>query len=95
MNHGTLIIYSSPNGETDWTPMKAIDVPAWIRDNPELLARLVDGEACCDNDQTPAVWYVAQRVLTEDEQSILRAAIEKRMRRKGKRLARAEMPVLH
>lgn len=77
MTRGTLIILSSPNGETDWTPVKPADVPAWIKDDPDVLGRLVEnGEACCDNDQTPAVWYMAQRILTEAEQNTLRSAIK-------------------
>lgn len=92
--HGTLIIYSSPNSETDWTPVKPADVPSWIKDDPEVLGRLVEnGEAACDNGQSPAVWYAAQRVLTETEQNTLRAAIEKRMRRNRLRLVKSGITV--
>lgn len=92
MTRGMLVIYSSPDGEGNWTPVKAPDVPAWIKDDPELLARLVDGEACCNTSIKPNVWYMALRVLQQEEQDALRAAIEKRMRKKGKRLARVTPP---
>lgn len=80
MNYGTLIIYSSPNGESDWTSVKPGDVPDFVKD-PDVLARLVDGDACADTSEGEAtVWYAAQRVLTEDEQSTLRNILEERRR---------------
>lgn len=97
MTRGMLAIYSSPDGESNWTPVKAVDVPEWIKNDPDLLARLVDGEACCDTSIEPNVWYMALRVLQQEDQDALRAALEKRMRKKGKRLAKVAplAPTVH
>ena len=44
MNTGTLIIFSSPNGGDNWTPVLPKDVPEFVKD-PDVLARLVDGDS--------------------------------------------------
>lgn len=92
MIHGTLIIYSSLDGENDWTPVNAAEVPDWIKDDPDLLARMVDGEACqneVDGVKTP--WYRAERVLTQADQDAIDKARNRRIVRGNRRLVAAEV----
>ena len=87
--NGTLIIYSLPDGENDWQPVKPADVPDWVKD-PDNLARLVDGEACSDQTcDPPTAWYRAERVLTQADQDAIDAALNKRLVRAGRRIIRA------
>ena len=41
MPEARLIVFRSPNGETDWQPVLPEDVPEWLKD-PAVLGRLVD-----------------------------------------------------
>ena len=78
-NIGTLVIFASDNGMDGWEPVKPGEVPAWVKD-PDNLARLVDGEACQQDDEGP--WYMALRMPTaQDLEAYSMAAAKRKMRR--------------
>jgi hypothetical protein len=65
--YANMIIYRSPNCRDDWTPVLPQDVPDWVRD-PDNLAQLVEGNACCDPalGEAGSDWYRAE-VVNEHE----------------------------
>lgn len=54
-------ILTSATGRDPWHPLKADEVPAWVKD-PDNMARLVKGEACmkCDEGPNGSNWYRAE-----------------------------------
>lgn len=82
--YGTLIIYQSLDCEV-WEPVPAADVPAWTKD-PEVLGRMVDGEACRHEDAADSTWFIAKRVLSPKDQTALQAAQARRERHQRIRL---------
>lgn len=82
---GALIIYKSADRET-WEPVLNSEVPEWVKD-PDILGRMVDGEACHDDDDPASPWYIAKRVVNGADQSAMLAAKAKRERRCRIRLA--------
>lgn len=91
---GVLVIYKSANGVDGWEPVKAVDVPKWLVESPEILGRAVDGEACRNDDPGLLMpvearpWYIAKRVISEQEMSVVAAAQAKRERKQRIRLLR-------
>ena len=85
MVHGTLIFFSSPDGDLmpgkTWTPVLPKDVPEFCKD-PDVLARLVDGEACADTtDGAATIWYRAERVMTDADREKIGTILDMRKRR--------------
>ena len=81
MVHGTLIFFSSVGDSDVWTPVLAKDVPEFCRD-PDVLARLVDGEACADTtDGEATIWYRAERVMTDADREKIGTILDMRKRR--------------
>lgn len=78
--------------------MLASAVPEWAKE-PDLVARMVDGEACRNEDEPGSPYYIAKRVLGHQDQTALAAAVEKRERRNHIRLLhkqpQGESRVLH
>lgn len=58
-----LVIFVSVNGRDNWHPVKADEVPEWVKD-PDNMGRLVAGEACmkCDEGDAGSLWYRAEKV---------------------------------
>ena len=81
MKNGMLVFYRSPNGVDGWEAMKAVDVPAWLTEDPEVLGRMVDGEACHDDGEPDSPWYAAKRLLTPADEAAIAAAQAKRERK--------------
>ena len=82
---GKLVIYKSSDCET-WEPVKAADVPDWVKEDSERLGRMVDGEACRNEDEPDSPWFTAKRVLTDEDESALMKAYARRQRRQHIRL---------
>lgn len=81
MVHGTLIFFSQPDGDQNWTPILAKDVPEFCRD-PDVLARIVDGEACADTtDGQATIWYRAEQVMTDADREKIGTILDMRKRR--------------
>jgi hypothetical protein len=55
---GKLVILVSPDGETDWKPVKPEDVPEWLK-KPEVLGAMVEGNMAHKTDEPESPWYVA------------------------------------
>lgn len=85
MNQALLVIYASENGRDGWQPVKADDLPEWVR-APETIGRLVAGEMCmkADEGDKGSLWYRAGRNHDLERQAL---AERKRMRRGQKRLS--------
>ena len=81
---GELVIYKSLDCKT-FDPVKTEDVPEWVKD-PDVLARMVDGEACQNKDELGSPWFTAKRVLTDEDESALMKAYARRQRRQHIRL---------
>lgn len=81
---GVLVIYKSLDCET-FEPVKAADVPDLVK-APDVVARMVDGEACRNEDEPDSPWYIAKRVLSDADESALMAAYVRRQRRNRIRL---------
>lgn len=86
------IIYKSPDGENNWTPVKPEDVPGWIKE-PDVMARLVKGEMA-RNDRSALLvpedarpWYRAHVVTPATEVDRIMAAEVKRKRKNAKRIS--------
>lgn len=64
MKHAYLVIYKSPNGRDNWTPVERKDVPDWVN-KPRTIGRLIAGEACmkADDGNQGSDWYKAKRVV--------------------------------
>lgn len=77
-----LVVYESINGKTDWKPIMASEVPAWVL-NPDVMGRLAAGEQCMDAAQGDkgSKWYRAARVVSAEQQR----AEAKRQRKNAKR----------
>ena len=66
MPEAMLIFYRSPDGETDWTPLKHDEIPDWLK-APDVVGHLVAGEMA---QYTPDIivpdevrpWYRADKV---------------------------------
>lgn len=58
-----LVVYRSEDGRTNWQPVKGEDVPDFVRD-PDVMARLADGEECmdCAQGNSGSAWYRAVSV---------------------------------
>ncbi len=82
MKQISLVIYRSSNGRDNWEPIGPDSVPEFVR-RPEVMGRLVAGEACmdCAEGVAGSDWYRASRVVSKREQD----AIKKRETRAAKR----------
>ena len=82
MKQAHLIIYSSPNGRTDWHPVESHALPGWVKD-PDVMGRLVAGEECmkADEGDKGSNWYRAVKVLSPADHTCVQAAKKKRARR--------------
>ena len=62
-----LVILMSPcddrGNPTTWQALKPDEVPAWISDDPDVIANLMAGEMC-QNKLAPLAWYRAEQVTT-------------------------------
>jgi hypothetical protein len=56
--HDTIVIFRSPNGETDWVPLKPEEHPEWIK-NPDVLGYLLGSNASLDHPSEPGMFYTA------------------------------------
>jgi len=83
METGTLIIYRSTDDCETWVAVKPADVPEWAKD-PDVIARMVDGEAC-QNDESEWEWFIALRAPNLEDVMLIAAAKAKRLRRATKR----------
>lgn len=74
---GMVVIYSSPNGRTNWQPVKPDAVPDWVR-NPHTLGRLVRGEEAmdCAEGTTGSAWYRAIEMPTDTPAASILALAE-------------------
>lgn len=66
MAEGLLIILRSENGRDGWTLVKPDEVPEWVK-APDNIARMVDGEICCNPEAGDIGWYRAEKVDSEGE----------------------------
>lgn len=83
---GVLVILTSPNGIDGWTPVKPDDVPSWVKD-PDIVARMVDGEACMDDTQESGTnWFLALPMPTPQDIAAYQAAQIRRAERRQKRI---------
>lgn len=86
-NIGVLVVFTSANGSDGWTPVKPENVPAWVKD-PDVMARMVDGEACMDDEQESGTnWFMALPMPTPQDIAAYQAARARRLARKEKRVA--------
>lgn len=55
-----LVIFTSTTGRAPWHPIRADEVPAFVKD-PDVMARLASGEECmdCAQGSTGSNWYRA------------------------------------
>lgn len=79
VKYGTLVIYRSADCKT-FEPVKPEDVPAWVQ-APDVVAHMVDGEAVHNDGEPESPYYIAKRVLTDEDESDLMKAYAKRQRR--------------
>ena len=85
---GLLIIFKSTDDCATWNPIKAVEVPEWVKD-PDILGRMVDGEAAHDAERSPGEWFLAQRAKvapTDADVKRMNDAEKKRIRRAQKRI---------
>lgn len=82
--YAQLVIYKSLDCET-FEPVKTDDVPEWVKD-PDVVAHMVDGEAVHNDDEPDSPYYIAKRVLTDEDESALMKAYVRRGRRNRIRL---------
>lgn len=88
LKQAMLVIFASSNGRDGWKPMKASEIPDWVK-SPDNMARLVAGEMCmkCDEGDKGSMWYLAKRVV--DVEAIAKA------KAKRDRKAAARQRTLH
>lgn len=77
------MIYTSTDCE-EWNPVKTEDVPDWVK-APDVVSRMVDGEACQLNMESP--WFVARAVIDDIDEHLIAAARAKRIRRAERNIA--------
>lgn len=67
------IVYRSPHGRGDWTPVLPQDVPEWVKD-PDVMGEMARGNAACKNDEGPtgSDWFRADKI---DVQSAVQRAL--------------------
>lgn len=53
-----LVIFRSPNGETDWTPLKPEDHPEWIK-HPAVLGTMLNSNNSLAHPDDPGWFYTA------------------------------------
>lgn len=68
------VVFASVNGRDNWHPLTPAEVPAWVKNDPKIMGRLLAGEQCMDTangyrgaivvpvEGTGGVWYRAQKV---------------------------------
>lgn len=76
MKQTSAVIYRSENGRTNWQPIPAAEVPAFVKD-PVTMGRLLAGEECMDvgEGDRGSAWYRAIRVVTQGERATVEAAL--------------------
>lgn len=62
-----LIIYVSTTGHEPWAPVLPSLVPAWIRDDPNVITVLMAGEMAQQRD-FPLAWYKCEVIKEETQQ---------------------------
>jgi hypothetical protein len=62
---GTLIILMSADGNEPWYPVLPDAVPDWIKNDPDVLANLVNGEMAKQADGL--CWYRATKINADGE----------------------------
>lgn len=60
MNFVSLVMFRSSDGKTRWKPVPKDKVPAWIRDDPQVVGRLVGGDMV--RRKKGRGWYRAEKV---------------------------------
>lgn len=60
LKQANLVILTSVNGRDGWHPLKAEEVPDWVK-TPDNMARMVAGYQCMDPTQPDdgSAWYRA------------------------------------
>lgn len=82
VNLAMIVIYSS-NGIEDWEPVLPADVPDWIKNDPDMIGKMISGLMCKKRDSE--FWFKAVRVVTAEERGREQArlsAYEQRRRRR-------------
>lgn len=59
MRTGRLVIWGSPDGETDWMPIRPEVVPSWVTE-PETLGDLVAKPAMAQRGDS--LWYRVEKL---------------------------------
>lgn len=59
-----LVFYSAPGEEGPWTIVKPEDVPEWIKDDPDVIARMVKGYVV-QNETINSHFYFAKNLPYE------------------------------
>jgi len=67
---GLLVFISSLTGEAPWSLVKPEDVPEWITNDPDRVARLIEGECCRNDDEPEGLWYAAAK-LDQDKPAFI------------------------
>ena len=79
-----LVILASNNGRDGWTPVRPVDVPAWVKE-PRNIRRMVNGEECmkANEGDKGSMWY---RAIPAADYALIVAAQQRRAARNAKRL---------
>lgn len=65
-----IVIFRSPNGETDWAPIKPDEHPQWIK-HPQVLGEMLRSNNSLAHPDDPGWYYTAFRL--EDAEAFMAA----------------------
>lgn len=86
LKQSELVILASQNGRDGWRPVEPEQVPAWLKDDPVVVGRLVAGGTVMKADEgaNGSDWYAG---MSPHDAAVFLEAQDKRLRRQAKQLA--------